>query len=217
MKMKLHLYISSVILSFNDHTIFAPNNIAFEKIADAIDIGALDDKTLAEVLRGHSIKPEFSSDELLDEDAPLSYPTIAGTKVIVTTDGDVIYVNGAEIITRDIAGCNGVIHIIENVLLPADEGTTEPLDDFFEDEFEEEKANEGGESESEADIEEEETKENIIEQGSLEGDEEDEQGEGGEGLVEEKEDLSVDEEDEADEGDEELVEEFLLEQEGTEE
>lgn len=44
---------------------------------------------------------------------------IGGSSLTVTTDGDVVMVNGATITSPDIAADNGFIHVIDQVLAPA--------------------------------------------------------------------------------------------------
>ena len=44
--------------------------------------------------------------------------TVEGSDVTVTIDGDTVMIDGANIVTTDIIASNGVIHIIDAVILP---------------------------------------------------------------------------------------------------
>jgi uncharacterized surface protein with fasciclin (FAS1) repeats len=44
--------------------------------------------------------------------------TLNGADVTVTIDGDTVMVNDATVLATDIAASNGVIHVIDSVLLP---------------------------------------------------------------------------------------------------
>ena len=44
---------------------------------------------------------------------------LQGTDVTIKIDGDKVYINDAQVIITDIENLNGVIHVIDMVLLPA--------------------------------------------------------------------------------------------------
>jgi uncharacterized surface protein with fasciclin (FAS1) repeats len=46
--------------------------------------------------------------------------TVQGQNITITIDGDV-FVNDAQVIIPDVLACNGVIHVIDAVLLPPEE------------------------------------------------------------------------------------------------
>jgi uncharacterized surface protein with fasciclin (FAS1) repeats len=53
-------------------------------------------------------------------------PTVAGPDLTINVTDDGVTVNGKNVVLTDIVGTNGVIHVIDGVLLPpapADEGT----------------------------------------------------------------------------------------------
>ncbi len=45
-------------------------------------------------------------------------PTANGAELDVKVDGDKVTVNGAKVVKTDIAASNGVIHVIDTVLMP---------------------------------------------------------------------------------------------------
>ena len=47
-----------------------------------------------------------------------SVPTVNGADVTITVDGDTVMVNEATVTAVDIPASNGVIHVIDSVLLP---------------------------------------------------------------------------------------------------
>lgn len=45
--------------------------------------------------------------------------TVNGQPLDIVVRGGKVYVNGAQVVTADIVASNGVIHVIDSVLLPA--------------------------------------------------------------------------------------------------
>jgi uncharacterized surface protein with fasciclin (FAS1) repeats len=50
---------------------------------------------------------------------PTGVPTLNGAKLQVVRDGDHVRVGDAEVVTADVLADNGVIHVIDKVLIPA--------------------------------------------------------------------------------------------------
>ena len=107
-------------------TLFAPTNDAFDKLPP----GTLDDlllpankKTLQEILLYHVVPGNIVSSELSSKS--VSLPTLLnGQSITVEKAGKSIYINGhkrkgAKGIDVDIIASNGVIHVIDQVLLPS--------------------------------------------------------------------------------------------------
>ncbi len=94
-------------------TVFAPTDAAFAALPD----GALDDsEAVATILQGHVIADMVTAAEVvtLDEAQTLSGSTIA----IEVIDGEVILNGTAKVTMTDIETANGVVHIIDAVLVP---------------------------------------------------------------------------------------------------
>ncbi len=98
-------------------TVFAPTNAAFAKLPAGTVEGLLKPEKLADlknILEYHtyvgSMKPEYYQDGQ-------SYEQVNGGKVAITKKDGKTYVNGSEIIAS-IPTSNGMIHVINDVLLP---------------------------------------------------------------------------------------------------
>ncbi|CQR45969.1 Immunogenic protein MPT70 precursor [Paraliobacillus sp. PM-2] len=97
-------------------TVFAPTDEAFEKLLSDLDISAeelLARKDLKEILLYH-VAPE----KLLSSDLKncMKINTLADKKAKIKLDP--VRINKATVVTPDIEASNGVIHVIDSVLLP---------------------------------------------------------------------------------------------------
>ncbi|WP_306639515.1 fasciclin domain-containing protein [Sanyastnella coralliicola] len=98
-------------------TVFAPTDAAFENLPD----GALDDLladptgALADVLLYHVVGDEAFAADLSDGQM---IETLLGPDVEVSIDGDVVMINDAMVTIADLEAENGVVHVIDAVLLP---------------------------------------------------------------------------------------------------
>jgi uncharacterized surface protein with fasciclin (FAS1) repeats len=104
-------------LSGGQFTVLAPTDEAFAALGqDTIDALLADPEQLATVLRNH-VLPSPQDSALIGIMTNLL--TIDGASLPVVIDGDVITIGGATVVTADIAADNGVIHVIDVVLVPA--------------------------------------------------------------------------------------------------
>ena len=106
-------------------TLFAPTNQAF---ADA-GITNLDNVSdiLVDVLTYHLIDGTFESTDVLALD-PAQTATVNGKEVFFSAVGDDndLFINGnSQVITPDITGSNGIVHVIDRALLPPTKSITE--------------------------------------------------------------------------------------------
>lgn len=95
-------------------TVFAPTDEAFAKIPKA-DLDALlkDKEKLSAVLTYHVV-----SGQVLAKDVKAGeVATVQGTTLNITTAGGV-KVDGAKVVGTDVMASNGVIHVVDTVLLP---------------------------------------------------------------------------------------------------
>ena len=103
-------------------TVFAPTDQAF--IDAGIVLADLDtaegQATLSDILLYHVLNGEVPAANVTD---CMSAPTVNGNPLSFTV-GDSVMVNGATVVTADVATSNGVIHVIDKVLTP----TSTPID-----------------------------------------------------------------------------------------
>ena len=99
-------------LSDGTYTIFAPNDQAFED-AGITDLEAVSDANLTNILMYHVLGAEVTSGDIM---AGLTQ-TLNGAYVDISTDMGVM-VDMATVVTADIEASNGVIHEIDDVLMP---------------------------------------------------------------------------------------------------
>lgn len=99
-------------------TVFAPTDEAF----DALPEGTLEmllkpenKEKLAAVLTYHVVAGKVTANEAL---ALESAETVQGASLDLGTNGKTVTVNGATVVKPDVMASNGVIHVIDSVLLP---------------------------------------------------------------------------------------------------
>lgn len=95
-------------------TVFAPTDEAFAKIPKA-DLDALlkDKKKLAAVLTYHVVPGKVMAADVKAG----KVKTVQGSEITITTMGGVM-VNNAKVVKTDIVADNGVIHVIDTVIMP---------------------------------------------------------------------------------------------------
>jgi len=101
---------------FAELTVFAPTNAAFEQILAELDITAaelLDSEDLTSILLYHVVGATVLSDDLVA--GPVA--TLNGADVTIAL-GATVTVNNATVIVADLEAFNGVVHVINAVLLP---------------------------------------------------------------------------------------------------
>lgn len=99
-------------------TVFAPTDAAFAKLPGGTVETLLKPENreqLATILKFHVVPGRVYADIALAE-SPLE--TLAGDRVRVRRAGDRVLVNKAEVVAANVEAANGVIHVIDTVLLP---------------------------------------------------------------------------------------------------
>ena len=96
-------------------TVFAPTDEAFAKLPEGTVEALLKDKAkLAQILTFHVVPGQKNASDVV---GAKSLETVQGQSLTVdTTDG--VLVGGANVVTTDIKTSNGVIHVIDTVLIP---------------------------------------------------------------------------------------------------
>lgn len=100
-------------------TVFAPTDEAFAKLpAGTVEtlLKPENKDQLIAILTYHVVPTKITADML--ERGANTAPTVQGQSVVVTLDDNGATVNGANITATDIMASNGVIHVIDSVILP---------------------------------------------------------------------------------------------------
>ena len=108
--------LDSVLAGEGPFTVFAPTDEAFEALPEGTLEALLDDiPKLTKILQQHVVAGNLSSAAVLGEDALTS---LFGQDLAVSSEGPSI--GGVIISSVDIPASNGVIHVIDAVLIPRD-------------------------------------------------------------------------------------------------
>ena len=102
-------------------TVLAPTNEAFEALLSDLGASSLDDiskEALTPILLYHVISGEVKSTDLTDGYVPTLSPGPNSTYVTTKVDAMKAMFNGSQVTQPDIEASNGVIHVIDKVLLP---------------------------------------------------------------------------------------------------
>ena len=97
-------------------TIFAPTDAAFEQLFEDLGVSGIEDiaaETLIPILQYHVVSGNVRSTDLVEGDVE----TLNGT-FEVSLAGPVTINGATEVIGTDVQGTNGVVHVIDRVLLP---------------------------------------------------------------------------------------------------
>jgi uncharacterized surface protein with fasciclin (FAS1) repeats len=97
-------------------TVFAPTDDAFAALPDGVLAGLLEDiPSLTEVLTYHVVAGSVLAEQVVGLN---SATTLQGEDIIVTVVDGVVMIDEAKVVITDIIGSNGVIHVIDSVILP---------------------------------------------------------------------------------------------------
>ncbi|XP_020669131.3 periostin isoform X8 [Pogona vitticeps] len=99
------------------YTLFAPTNEAFEKLPRGVLERIMGDKVASEALMKFHILNTLQCSEAITGGA--AFETLEGNTVEIGCDGESLTINGIKMVNRkDIVTSNGVIHLIDEVLIP---------------------------------------------------------------------------------------------------
>jgi len=99
-------------------TVFAPTDAAFAKLpAGTIDALLADKEKLTSILTYHVVSGKVMAADLVKSNGATPNTVNSLPLDIVVREGKV-YVNGVNVVTADVQASNGVIHVIDAVLLP---------------------------------------------------------------------------------------------------
>jgi uncharacterized surface protein with fasciclin (FAS1) repeats len=99
-------------------TVFAPTDEAFAKLPPEVLQALLaDPERLAAVLTYHVVPGRVMAADVV-RSGQLDAATVQGERLRIVVRNGKVYVDGATVIAADIAASNGVIHVIDTVVLP---------------------------------------------------------------------------------------------------
>jgi transforming growth factor-beta-induced protein len=115
------------MLSVNGpYTVFAPTDAAFTALLEAMETTPEDllaqTDLLNTVLGYHVVPGVFTATDIVrllsEAEEGIWLATATGDYLEITLDGETVYVNDSAVIATDVAANNGVVHVIDTVLLP---------------------------------------------------------------------------------------------------
>jgi len=119
-----------VLSSEGPFTVFAPTNDAFAKLPEGTIESLLKEEnigTLQSILKYHVIAGKFNASDVIslikNNDGNATIQTVNGGKLIAMLKDGSVYIkdengNSAKVIAADLENTNGVIHVIDTVVLP---------------------------------------------------------------------------------------------------
>ena len=97
-------------------TVFAPTDEAFRKLpAGALEKLLADKAQLTRVLTYHVVSGKVMAADVVKL---TSAKTVEGSAVKISVEGGKVKVNDANVVKTDVGASNGVIHVIDSVILP---------------------------------------------------------------------------------------------------
>ncbi len=102
-------------------TVFAPTDAAFAALPEGLVETLLADPTgdLTDILLYHVLSGQVLSTDLMDG---MTATTLNGKDITVTINDEGVFINDAQVTVADIETDNGVVHVIDAVLIPVDGG-----------------------------------------------------------------------------------------------
>ncbi|CAB3839046.1 MAG: fasciclin domain-containing protein [Achromobacter sp.] len=96
-------------------TVFAPTDEAFAKVPkDKLDALLKDKAALTKVLTYHVVPGKVMAKDVKAGQVK----TVQGSPLTVTVNGGTVMVDNAKVVKTDVVADNGVIHVIDTVLMP---------------------------------------------------------------------------------------------------
>ncbi|MBC7608853.1 MAG: fasciclin domain-containing protein [Polaromonas sp.] len=107
--------LTETLKSGGPFTVFAPTNEAFTKVpAKTMDALSADPAKLKAALTYHVIPAKVMAAEVKNSNVK----TVNGANLALSKAGEFVTVEDALVQTADIAASNGVVHVIDSVLIP---------------------------------------------------------------------------------------------------
>lgn len=110
--------LAETLKSPGPYTVFAPTDAAFDKLP----AGTVEDllkpenkEQLKNILLYHVVPGKVKAADVVKLS---SAKTANGLELMIMTDGDKVMVGGAQVVQTDIMTSNGVIHVVDTVMMP---------------------------------------------------------------------------------------------------
>lgn len=110
-----------VLKSEGPFTVFAPTNEAFAKLPEGTVESLLQPENrekLIAILKYHVVAGKVMSGDVVKLD---SAKTVQGQEVAIQVEDGTVMINNAKVVKVDVECTNGVIHVIDTVILPKSE------------------------------------------------------------------------------------------------
>lgn len=106
-------------------TVFAPTDAAFAKVpAEAVAALKADKAALTKVLTYHVVPGKITAADLkkmADDKGYVRAKTVSGQEIVIHLAGDKVHVGpkmGSNVVSADVMASNGIIHVVDAVILP---------------------------------------------------------------------------------------------------
>ena len=100
-------------------TVFAPTDAAFKKLgAEKLKAVMADKELLKKILLAHAVKGTVMAADVVKMDGK-EVETLQGTAFKVMVKGKTVMIGKAKVIKADLKASNGVVHVVDTVLMPA--------------------------------------------------------------------------------------------------
>ena len=97
-------------------TVFAPTDDAFAMLPDGtVDALLQDPEALSNILLYHVVPGNVMSSDVVSLS---SAETASGEEISISVDGSTVMINDSRVVVADLKASNGVIHVVDSVLLP---------------------------------------------------------------------------------------------------
>jgi uncharacterized surface protein with fasciclin (FAS1) repeats len=97
-------------------TVFAPTNAAFAKVPN-LDAILKDKAKLTAILTYHVVSGKVMAKDVVTMDGKMA-KTVQGSSAKISVKGGTVMVDAAKVVKTDIEASNGVIHVIDSVIVP---------------------------------------------------------------------------------------------------
>lgn len=106
----------------DQYTVFAPTNAAFQNLYTALGVTQISDlpaELVRDVLLYHVVEGRRAANSVVPNNGTRNISTLLGVNFTVNTQGQITAVgNTANITAANISASNGIIHVIDAVILP---------------------------------------------------------------------------------------------------